>query len=132
MEIRSFFANFRAKFQRQDVIAILFGVGIVCFTSCCVHKGIVRRMRRRELAKLCLRKRKERDIRRMEFKRKLNLSFPRPEDEDVYTSMTATELLKAFKLRKIRCEDAMRAFCARALRLGELTNCITEEDYENV
>ena len=45
-------------------------------------------------------------------------------------NLTATELLREMREGRLKSEYIVKVFCARALKAGELTHCVTEELYE--
>jgi len=54
------------------------------------------------------------------LKHDLELNGPRDEKEMAICELSACELLAAFDQGTLTCEAAMRAFCARALFVGEV------------
>ncbi len=79
------------------------------------------------LAALANRKRSERDARREILRKLLQVD---PDLQSRICRMTAVELLDNMRKLTLSCEDVVKCFASRALAVGELTNCVTEEAYD--
>ena len=84
--------------------------------------------RRTQLTVMANKKRQARDTRRDAMRSSILMSDLQA--EGAICRLMAHELLEKMRNKSLTCEEVVRAFCSRALRLGEITGAVTDELYE--
>jgi len=108
---------------------VVGSVLVICAIIRCYTNMAHRRQQSASMKARAHRKRAQRDQRREELKQAL-AKEPTGSQDDQLVLRTGRELRDMMRKGAVSCEDVTLAFCRRALRCGESTNCVTEEFYD--